>query len=262
MPQNFFITGLPKAGKTTLLRSIIKELKARGLYVGGFLSPEETRSGRRTGFLVQDIESGKTDTLASLDKDGPKVSKYHVDIGSFETIAMLSLSDFQRYDVIIIDEIGPMETKSSVFLDALDEIFSSSTPLIASLHEDMVGNFASQGEVFEIDEGNRQQVYNDIINEIRSISKKAKAGKKAQASSEEGAETAKAVKKPKKEKGGKKIGKKAKISKKASPKKAPKKIARKKAAKATRTKRMVEKQADAHHQKKGVVHKIKDLLGF
>src|SRR5271157_4992112 len=109
MPQNFFITGLPKAGKTTLLRTLIKDLKARGFYVGGFLSPEEKHSGKRTGFLVQDIETGKTDSLASLDRDGPKVSKYHVDIGAFETIAMISLSEFKKYDVIIIDEIGPME---------------------------------------------------------------------------------------------------------------------------------------------------------
>ena len=189
MPQNFFITGLPKAGKTTLLRTLIKDLKARGFYVGGFLSPEEKHSGKRTGFLVQDIETGKTDSLASLDRDGPKVSKYHVDIGAFETIAMISLSEFKKYDVIIIDEIGPMETKSSVFLDALDEIFSASIPLIASLHEDMVDNYAAQGKVFEIDDSNRQQVYDDLLEEIKSISKKAKTQKKLKA-------PAKAAKKP------------------------------------------------------------------
>jgi nucleoside-triphosphatase len=261
MSQNFFITGLPKAGKTTLLRMLIKDLKTRGLFVGGFISPEEKRSGKRTGFLVQDIESGKIDTLASLDRDGPKVSKYHVDIGSFETIAMLSLSDFQKYDVIIIDEIGPMETKSTVFLDALDEIFSSSTPLIASLHEDMVGNYASRGKVFEIDDSNRQQVYDDIIEEIKSISKKAKIQKKLQTAPQ----PAKTVKKPGGKKGkaarkkpSRKIGKNpprkikpiAAVKKKSAPEKAAKVEAEK----------IVEKEEKPIHKK--VIHKLKDLLGF
>jgi nucleoside-triphosphatase len=270
MPRNLFITGLPKTGKTTLLLTIIKELRSRGLYVGGFISPDESRSGKRTGFMVQDIESGKTDMLAMMDSDGPKVSKYHVDIGSFETIAMMSLTDFQRYDVIIIDEIGPMETKSSVFLDALDAVLDSSTPLIASLHEDLVDRFAPLGTVFEIGQDNRQQVYKDILDQIATIPKKKaqmemrpKAPTKAKkAPAIQSKKTKAPAKKRKPAKSPKRVAKKPAKRKPANRGKKQKAAPAKKSEKEKPTLgKALDAEKPAHH-KRGVVHKIKDLLGF
>jgi nucleoside-triphosphatase len=245
MPQNFFITGLPKAGKTTLLSVIIADLRSRGLHVGGFISPEEKRSGRRTGFLVQDIESGKTGVLAEMDADGPKVSKYHVDIGSFESIAMMSLSEFGRYDVIIMDEIGWMESKSDAFLDALDRVIASRTPLIASLHEDFVGRFAPFGKVYELSESNREQVCNDILGEIRSIIGKPSKAPKA----------AKAGKRPAK-KPAKAAAKKGKWKRNAGTKAA---VEERRGEKVTRK---GDTKGKPHKKKKGFIGDVRDLMGF
>ena len=66
MPRNYFITGMPKAGKTALLRRLIKALKAKGLRVGGLISPEERHHGTRTGFYVKDVASGKIARLGIL----------------------------------------------------------------------------------------------------------------------------------------------------------------------------------------------------
>jgi hypothetical protein len=216
---------------------------------------------------VQDIESGKTGVLAEMDADGPKVSKYHVDVASFEGIAMMSLSEFGRYDVIVMDEIGWMESKSSAFLDALDRVIASRTPLIASLHEDFVGKFAPFGKVYELSESNRQQVCNDILNEIKSITRKpVKAGKGVKAP-----KAAKAGKRPAEKPAraaGKKIterdmrGRRKTMAKAVRPlveERAGEKSARteKEAAKAKKGKPQKKKKG-----KKGLLGGIRDLLGF
>jgi nucleoside-triphosphatase len=264
MPLNFFITGLPKAGKTTLLRTIIKSLRAGGLYVGGFISPDEKHSGRRTGFMVQDIETGKTDVLALMNSDGPKVSKYHVDIGSFESVAMISLSDFQKYDVVVIDEIGPMETKSTVFMDALDDLLDSGTPLVASLHEDMADRYAPLGTVFEIDETNREQVSKDILAAVARIPKKAQ--REAQKHQEKMKKERESENRPRKQANAKTAASRAEPKKKAVAGKANARKKGKAARRQSKTKaaksRNREEPGNLESPKRGVVRQIRELLGF
>jgi len=164
MPRNFFVSGAPKSGKTTLLRRIVEELKKRGLKVGGFITPEERHHGTRKGFYVQDIETGKIALLASVDAEGPKVSKYHVDIKSFESVAIPSMTNVDNYDVFVIDEIGRMELKSQKFISLLDKIFESPVPLIASLHRDYIGRYGIYGEVVILTPTNREAVFLDLLN--------------------------------------------------------------------------------------------------
>ena len=169
MPQNYFVTGMPRSGKTTLLRRIAKRLREQGLRVGGFTSPEEKTHGTRTGFYVQDINSGKIAELADINIDGPKISKYHVNVKSFESIALPVLTRFKDYDVIIVDEIGMMELKSQQFADLLDELLESNTPLIASLHNDLVDKYGYYGEVLYLSEDTREFLYTDLIRKASSI---------------------------------------------------------------------------------------------
>ncbi len=179
MPQNYFITGQPKAGKTTLLKDLVKELRKDGLRIGGFLSPEERHHGTRTAFFVMDVESGKKAKLADVKGDGPKVSKYHVDVKSFESIAVPSMEKFDSYDVYVIDEIGIMEMKSLRFTRLLDQILESDTPLIATLNDEYLDLFGGSGLVLSLDQDNRQAVYLRILRKAKeSIKRKPAAEEK------------------------------------------------------------------------------------
>ncbi len=178
MPQNYFITGQPKAGKTTLLKELVAELKKSGLSVGGFVSPEERHHGTRMAFQVMDVESGKKGMLASVDGDGPKVSKYHVDVKSFEAIAVPSMEKRDSYDVFVIDEIGVMEMKSGKFEALLDEILESDTPLIATLNDRYVDEFRESGDILDLDKESRGQVFQRLLRLAKaSITKRAPAAK-------------------------------------------------------------------------------------
>jgi len=198
MPLNFFITGMPKCGKTTLLRKIVSEFKAKGLKVGGIVSPEERHHGVRRGFFVMDVATGRIGTLAEADGDGPKVSKYHVDVKSFEDIAIPALRDFQSCDVVVIDEIGWMELKSGKFADAVDEILESGTPLIASLHTGLVGRYGAYGQVMELTDINHEQIYDDLHEKVMAIAKRkpAPAARKAKPAPVKKAEMKKPVAPP------------------------------------------------------------------
>lgn len=175
MPQNFFVTGMPKSGKTTLLMTIVRELKRRGLKVGGLISPDEKHHGTRTAFYVVDLATGKQGILASVDGDGPKVSKYHVDVKSFESVAVPALSASRGYDVVVIDEIGAMELESSRFRELVDRLLDSPTPLIASLHRDCVDKYGSYGEVMTLTSDNHEQVRFALMGRVKeAIGPKAK----------------------------------------------------------------------------------------
>jgi len=246
MAQNFFITGAPKAGKTTLLRKVIAALRKRGLRVCGFISPEEKHHGTRTGFYVEDIVTMKLGRLADVNADGPKVSKYHVDIKAFEGVALPVMKGFGKYDVIIIDEIGRMELKSRKFLDALDRILDSKTPLIASLHQDYIEEYGAIGHVIYLTDTNREAVYNDLLDRVETAMQEEKEAEKA--------EVAAALERRKKEKPS---------VKKVAAKKAEEKRKAKRGEKQEQPKKKAERKVEPpSKEKRGVFHHMRDLIGF
>ncbi|MBI5223348.1 DUF2478 domain-containing protein [Candidatus Micrarchaeota archaeon] len=166
MPSNLFISGIPKAGKTTLLHRMISELKQKGVKIGGFISPADKSHGATSGFHVMNIENGKIARLADTKGSGPKVNKYYIDVQSFEDLVLPILKSPKKYDLIVIDEIGVMELKSRKFSDALDNILESNTPVLASLHNDFFDEYAELGEVIELEEGAREIAYGEIKNKV------------------------------------------------------------------------------------------------
>lgn len=174
MPQNFFLKGEPKSGKTTTLKEIAQELKKHGFKVGGFISPEEKKSGSRTGFDVIDLENGKMAKLADVNGSGPKVGKYKVDIKSFESLAIPIMKKADKYDVMIIDEIGVMELKSSKFQDELDNLIEMNMPLIATVHPSALDKYSAFGEVLEITDRNRNELAKQLKEKVVKINKSMK----------------------------------------------------------------------------------------
>ncbi len=239
MPQNFLITGTPKSGKTRLVQEIIDELKRRGFRIGGFISPEETQHGTRTAFHVVNVDTGEMALLASVDGDGPKVSKYHVDIRSFESVAVPCMQRCGKYDVFVIDEIGRMEMKSARFSSLLDDLLDSDTPFIATVGKDYVERYGTHGEVFTLEEGNRERVFTRVLRRIEAgaLAKKKKAPKK------------KARKKPLKKKAPRRKAKKAR----------PKKKVRKKKAKPK--KKPPKKKPLRPKKKRGLFNSVKRIFG-
>jgi nucleoside-triphosphatase len=168
MYKAIFITGPPRIGKSTVLIKTIDLLKKKGLKVGGIITPEIRKAGKRTGFSVKDIYSGNEGVLADIEKKtGPKLGKYRVNIEDFERIALPAL-DFavKKCDVVAIDEVGRLEFFSKKFQEKVYEIVLIDKPLIAVIHRNFIKQFESFGEVITVTEKNRGKLPRIIFNKI------------------------------------------------------------------------------------------------
>ncbi|PYL68403.1 MAG: hypothetical protein DMF20_00840 [Verrucomicrobia bacterium] len=131
MPKRILLTGRPGCGKTTLIKRIVSDL---ALPVGGFYTQEIRKRGQRVGFKLITLD-GKEAAFADVHfKTSERVGKYGLDLAKLETVGVAAVREAtQARQLVIIDEIGPMEIRSSSFRDAVNEAFESSVSILATI---------------------------------------------------------------------------------------------------------------------------------
>ena len=134
--MKIFLTGSPGSGKTTALLKIYETLKLYGYKVGGFITQEYREKGRRLGFKILALDTQEIGWLANVNiKNGPKIGRYGVNIKDLDEIGVAALKRaMQSSDIVIIDEVGPMELVSDKFRDALEELLNTDKTAIISVH--------------------------------------------------------------------------------------------------------------------------------
>ena len=137
MPKRvLLLTGPPSVGKTTVLMKVVKALKESGIHVGGMISREVRESGTRVGFEILDLSSGRRGWLAHVNqKNGPQIGKYRVNIEDLNTIGAQAITEaVEKCEVIVIDEVGPMELFSERFKEAVLKALKSHKLVLAVVH--------------------------------------------------------------------------------------------------------------------------------
>lgn len=131
-----FITGSPGTGKTTVMLKAVEALKVRGYSVGGMISREIRTCGTRVGFELLDLSSSRRGWLAHVNqKYGPQVGKYRVNLEDLNSIGVKAIVEaVKNFDIVAIDEIGPMELFSEQFKDAVKEAVESRKLVIGTVH--------------------------------------------------------------------------------------------------------------------------------
>ena len=174
MVKKIFVTGEPGVGKTTLIGKIVYELRSRGLSVGGVLTRDVREKGVRTGFQIVSLPDGVIGTLASVNlRAGPKVGKYIVNFHDLKNIFAASIIYSIDYsDIIVCDEVGPMELISPDVRRAIEALLDCDKPVIGSVHKRLKDpiidriTVSADMKVYEITFENRESLHKTIIEEI------------------------------------------------------------------------------------------------
>jgi nucleoside-triphosphatase len=172
-----FITGVPGTGKTTIIMQVAEAFRAKGYKIGGMTSKEQREGESRAGFLIQDVSTGEQGWLARVNQqNGPRIGKYRVNLADLENIGAKAIHKAtETADVIIIDEIGPMELHSQAFKRAVQESMNSGKPVIATIHYKATDPFVKaiktrpDAELIEVTLKNRADLHNLIIEKITRI---------------------------------------------------------------------------------------------
>ncbi|UCF62066.1 MAG: hypothetical protein JSV37_05080 [Anaerolineaceae bacterium] len=105
------ITGPSGSGKSAWCARHIDQARAEGLEVGGVLSRPVLTQGRKVGIDLLDLQSGEGRRLANLrtpESKGLMTKRWQLYPQTL-TWANFILRDLPPCDIVIIDELGPLE---------------------------------------------------------------------------------------------------------------------------------------------------------
>lgn len=110
-PQLILVTGLSGAGKSTWCLKLAEMAEQQGLTVSGVLSPGIYRGDRKVGIGVRDLFSGEKHQLARLrdDEDAELATPRWTFDPETMAWANTALDNSPKADLLIIDELGPLE---------------------------------------------------------------------------------------------------------------------------------------------------------
>jgi nucleoside-triphosphatase THEP1 len=119
------VTGASGAGKTTLLLGLAEALRAAGRTVGGIAAPLVRDGGVRVGYDVIDLASGARTPLCRLAAGGddPAVGPF-VFIAEGLALGRAALAAGGACEVVIVDEVGPLEMRGEGWAAALPALFA------------------------------------------------------------------------------------------------------------------------------------------
>lgn len=166
--MKIFISGFPGCGKTTLMMLLLEELKKQRKKVAGILTREIRTKKGREGFFIEDITTEKKLIIASTKlKEGPKVSKYHVNVDAIDLITKLAEKNFENAEIILIDEIGKMELYSAAFHEMIKKVLNSSKIVIATLHRNYVNDYKKYGVLIWLEKEKIGETMKKILDLIK-----------------------------------------------------------------------------------------------
>lgn len=137
-----------------------------GCSLGGFVTPELREGGVRRGFLVRSVDGSRSVVLATLKPvaRGLRVGRYYVDPAAEGEIISILEDSVESSDIIIIDEVGPMELSLGSLAKAITElIMKPPKPLIVTFYYRLrerspeLFSALAQGMLIQLDESNRNE---------------------------------------------------------------------------------------------------------
>jgi nucleoside-triphosphatase THEP1 len=154
LPLIFILTAGVGAGKTSTARDIIQSLQKRGVRCRGFLSAGIDVDGVRSGFRLEDIQSSESVILCqtTYQEGWTPTGRYYFNPESLEFgNKILNSANLAETDLVVIDEIGPMELNNHGWAESIRTLCQSSpTPQLWIVRESLVKQVVRKWSVGDI----------------------------------------------------------------------------------------------------------------
>jgi len=125
------------------------ELRRQGLGVAGVASPRVLRGGETVGYQVRNLATGEERSLCSLDPPGIPFRRFFFspDGLAFANAALERAS--QEADVVVVDEVGPLELAGEGFTPGLRVALASGAFLVLTVRPSLVDRVRTQAGLAE-----------------------------------------------------------------------------------------------------------------
>jgi nucleoside-triphosphatase len=125
------LTGRPGCGKTTVIHRTLALIDRP---VGGFYTREIRQAGQRLGFEIVSLDE-QSAILAHVDLPGSqRVGKYGLDLSALESLGVAAVQQAIDQDqLVVIDEIGPMEMRSQRFREVVLAALDSRSTVLGTI---------------------------------------------------------------------------------------------------------------------------------
>jgi len=167
------LTGRPGVGKTTIVNRVYEHYSKNGFKIEGLTTREVREGGTRTGFMITDLSSGQEGWLAKKNLTaGPRVGSYVVVSDDLEKIGVAALERSMKGagDLVIVDEIGPMEMTSPSFRNSISRVLNGYRAVVATVkfgsRYPEVETILRKSLHWEITKDNRESIYRRIIRQV------------------------------------------------------------------------------------------------
>ena len=136
--MKLFVTGDPGCGKTTVVRRAVEKLRPT-VPMRGFWTEELREGGQRTGFRGVTLD-GQEFVLAHVREKGiAKVGPYGVLLEGLESVGVEALRPAPDTRLVVLDEVGKMESFSPAFRAAVEALLASPVPVLGTVAVHGVG---------------------------------------------------------------------------------------------------------------------------
>ncbi|MBF4692506.1 nucleoside-triphosphatase [Fusibacter ferrireducens] len=173
-PLHLLITGEIGAGKTFLVQRLLKHNQR---YIKGFITKwmfteKRVKSGMYLFPAIAETYSCTSENCAAT-CDRPGFNIIHPEVFEHYGVELLSMPDTSNKSLIVMDELGFMESDSPLFCQTVLNAFDGDTPVLAVVKkkETLFLNEIrahKNTELYCVTPDNRDALYRDLICKIES----------------------------------------------------------------------------------------------
>ncbi len=170
----FVITGEVDSGKTALLHKVINLLQIENIGICGIVSVSDERE--KFVYYVKDISSGISTVLCTQKKieNAIKIGRYYFysEGLSFGSQVLLKCKDS---NLVIVDEVGPLELRNKGWAKALQFLFAQSNAIqIWTIRKKLVYDVLkhyniAEAFIFEVGKDKPEQIIYEIKKAVKSL---------------------------------------------------------------------------------------------